>query len=208
VELALALAEDLRAVGIPPDDRLGEGDARRDGPGIDDTEIGDTAASIVPFPTRHRYLLAAAAAALLAVALLPSFWWASRHRDAMAQLTELRQPRVVAPGLVLSPRREALDSPAEPAPLLERRSGEPWTTLAVDLGEHPGLTLDVELRDASGATLWRGEGLETPGRGSIVLSFPSSLLAPGHHTVRLGLRASDGRVEPAGVLAFELREVP
>jgi hypothetical protein len=73
-------------------------------------------------------------------------------------------------------------------------SAEPaWIVLAVEPPEPDVETWRATLRDASGRTLWKGEGLHPAADGSLVLSLRSDLLEPGDWRLALAGKPPGGQ---------------
>jgi hypothetical protein len=102
-----------------------------------------------------------------------------------AELAKARQPQVNTPIYSLSPERSG---PGEGEPSNRIASGPPagWIVLSLDLGSpssgSPNQSFRATLR--RGATVvWQGGGLQPDPQGSLVLSLPASLLAPGDYSM-------------------------
>ena len=168
-----------------------------------DSRPTDNRGKILPWPRRYRSFQPLAAAAVLVLALLPSAWLASRNRGLSGELERLRLPRANVPAVVLDTLRDA--AAAGQAPVLELVAGEPWLTLALEVGDDPGIAaFDVVLEDAANRQVWQAEGLAPTPWGVLSLTFPADQVPAGSYRLRVTARDDRGREEPIGTFPFEV----
>lgn len=113
------------------------------------------------------------------------------------ELSHALHPQANTPILTLAPERSA-SGPRPPAQQIALPRGPGWIVLALDLeaAEYP--TYRVRLRGPGGALLWQGAGFEPDPQGTLTLSLPATLLAPGDFSVEVeGLPASGPPVRAA-----------
>ena len=173
-----------------------------DGEPTADSRPADNHGKIWPWPQRYRSFQPLAAAAVLGLALLPSAWLASRNRGLSGELQRLRAPRANVPAVVLDTLRDAA---AGQTPVLELAAGEPWLTLALEVGDDPGIAaFDVVLEDAARRQVWQAEGLAPTPWGVLSLTFPADQVPSGSYRLRVTARDDRGRKEPIGTFPFEV----
>ena len=110
--------------------------------------------------------------------------------DLRSRLEAARAPAVNVPIVDLEPDRSRGAGGAEAD---VRMPAEGWVTavLAVSGGAAEG-DHALEIRDASGRVVWRGEGLQRNDYGTFTVALPSHLLPPGRYELRLSRPAGDG----------------
>ena len=121
------------------------------------------------------------------------------------ELAQARQPQGNVPILFLNAER---GGPSAEAPTdrlcLPRAAG--WAVLALEIDPPHQPTYRATLRDTAGKELWTGAGLRLDERDSLGLTLPTSLLAPGDHTLTVeGI--SPGR-PPVAAGRFAFRVLP
>lgn len=125
---------------------------------------------------------AALAAALLVAVLAPSALLYRQLADARRELAAARAPQAAAAVLPLNPLRGEGEAPAR----VIRLGGAPgWVVLALELDRPEHARYRVVLRDAAGAELWRGEGLEPDLRDTLTVTVHGSTLAAGAYAVEV-----------------------
>lgn len=123
---------------------------------------------------------------------------AAQERERLQdELSRALRPQANTPILTLAPERSAsgLRPPAQQI-ALPRGSG--WIVLALDLEAADSPSYRIRLRGPGGALLWQGAGFEPDPQGTLTLSLPAALLAPGDFSVEVeGLPASGPPVRAA-----------
>lgn len=124
---------------------------------------------------------------------------------AREELARLRQPELNVPVFELLPDELVLrGAPAAPLQLVEVPGDRPRLTLILARPTGAPRARTLEVRDLSGALLWRGEGLLRHAGGDYTVTVPVSLLPPAGAEIRL----LDERGEPAGRYRLRLRAQP
>lgn len=117
------------------------------------------------------------------------------------ELDRALHPQANTPILTLAPERSA-SGPRPPAQQIALPRGPGWIVLALDLEAADYPSYRVRLRRQGGALLWQGDGFEPDPQGTLTLSLPATLLAPGDYRVEAdGLRAT-GEPVPAARFTF------
>lgn len=129
----------------------------------------------------------------------------SREREIAAkateQLAQARQPQGNVPILFLNSERGA---EGDPTVRLRLPKTPGWIVLAPEI-DPPQEPYRAILRDAQGRELWRGGDLRLNEMGTLSLTLPSTLLAPGDYTLVVEGAASGAR-PPA--VRFTFRVLP
>ena len=122
--------------------------------------------------------------------------------QAEAELAAARGPVANVPILFLDAER---GGPAEAEPtfrlLLPEAPG--WVVIAVALESARAQSYRLALRDAHGRVVWQGDSLAPGALGSLTVSLPTSMLAPGDYTLEA---QSTGARAPAS--RFRFRALP
>ncbi len=203
VELAQDLGSALRSVAAEDGAFASAAEGEPTPPSPDKVRPEGSGGRVLPWPQRFQRFQPLAAAAVLILALAPSAWLASRNRGLSGDLERLRRPRANVPAVVLDNLRDSAS--ATRAPVLELPAGEPWLTLALEVGADEGATaFDVVLEDAGDRRLWRGEGLAPTPWGVLSLTFPAEQVPAGSYRLRVTARDDRGREEPIGSFPFEV----
>lgn len=128
------------------------------------------------------------------------------HASAVEQLAQSRQPQGNVPILFLDTERGGGPAAGEPTARLRLPPAPGWIVLALVIDPPHQPSYRVILRDSRGRELWRGGDLRLDERGTLSLSLPSSLLAPGDYTLAVEGLASGSR--PAAASRFAFRALP
>jgi Putative zinc-finger len=120
------------------------------------------------------------------------------------ELSRALHPQANTPILTLAPERSA-SGPRPPAQQIVLPRGPGWIVLALDVEVADYPTYRVRLRGLGGALLWQGAGFEPDPQGTLTLSLPATLLAPGDFSVEVeGLPASG---QPVRAARFTFRAI-
>lgn len=120
--------------------------------------------------------------------------------EADRQLDLARRPQRNVPLLSLAAERGG----GEPTQQLRLPSEPGWVVLSLLIEPPHAPSYRATLRDPRGRELWRAEGLRPDENDSLSLGLPTSLLAPGDHTVTL----EGAGPRPAPPLRFSFRVLP
>jgi hypothetical protein len=128
-----------------------------------------------------------------------------RERQRLAaELAAARQPQTNTTIVPLSPERSG-PGDGEPATRITLAPSPEWIVLSLEPGGlDEGAYRATLLRE--GARIWQGAGLEPDPAGSLVVSFHSSLLAPGDYTLELETAPRSGKPTPVASFRFRVRQ--
>jgi hypothetical protein len=113
------------------------------------------------------------------------------------ELGRALRPQANTPILTLAPERSATGSRRSTQQIVLPR-GSGFLVLALDLESPEYPKYRVRLRGQGGSLLWQGAGFEPDPQGTLTLSLPATLLAPGDVSVEVdGLPASGEPVRGA-----------
>jgi hypothetical protein len=113
-------------------------------------------------------------------------------------------PAVNVPIVDLEPGR--VRGASAPEAEIRLRSGG-WVTAVLAVpGGAPGGEHALEIRDASGRTVWQGGGLRRNEYGTFTVAIPARLLPPGRYEFVLARPASDGAARVVMVYPVRVRE--
>jgi hypothetical protein len=180
------------------------------GPPSSERETRDGGARLLPFPARlfatpgGRGLIAAA---LLAAVVLPPTLLYRQLQDTREELARARRPPARTAIFSLGLERGGPGA-SEPSHRIRIGSEPQWIVLSLDLGsaEHD-VYRAILLRDGEGGKgkeLWRAEELTPDAQEALVIGFPSSLLEPGDHRVRVESVPPDTEPRPVGEFTFRV----
>jgi hypothetical protein len=126
-----------------------------------------------------------------------------------AELTAARQPQTNTPIIPLSPERSG-PGDGEPATRITLAPSPEWIVFFLEPGGLEPGGLDEGAYRATllrgGGRIWQGTGLEPDPAGSLVVSFHSSLLAPGDYTLELETAPRSGKPAPVASFRFRVRQ--
>lgn len=129
----------------------------------------------------------------------------AREREARAsaveQLAQSRQPQVNVPILSLDAERGGA---GESSVRLRLPAKPSWVVLALPIDPPYQPSYRLILRDANGRELWRGDDLRIDENASFSLSLPTSLLAPGDHSLAVEGLAPGRKPVAAGRFTFRV----
>lgn len=145
----------------------------------------------------------ALAAALLVAVLVPLAYLGLENRRLRGEAGSAGDVAAQLPTALLLPTRGGGDG-GGPSVVLEPEQNR--FTLLLEVEPDPGIaSYEAEIREAGGAPVWRGEGLEAAGGGLLALTFRAERVPPGEYQLRLSARGAGGGREPAGTFPFRVR---
>ena len=147
-------------------------------------------------------LAAALAVALVGLGLL---WQRSEHWRAEAE--RWSQPRAGTLLLALSPERSTSSGEA-PDVRLTLGEGPRWLVLSLTPGQGGGERYRGTLLGPGGEVRWQSDELHAGAGGAVVVSLPSSFLAPGDYQLRLQPLSAAGEPGPGTRFAFRVQGAP
>jgi hypothetical protein len=123
----------------------------------------------------------------------------ARAREAEAQS---RQPLVNTPVFLLA----AVRGGTGPSAVIDLDEVGDHLALAVDIGADPRIaSVDLTITATDGTTTWHGDGLRPNALEAVVVTFPSSLFAPGDYRLRVDGRRGEGEAIELATYRFTVR---
>lgn len=121
-----------------------------------------------------------------------------------ARLERLTSPQLNLPVLELLPGSAESRQAGPSEPELVIASGDSFAALVLSVPTRPG-PVAIELRNAKGVALWKGDGLRPSPLGGYAIGIPSDLLETGRYSIVL---STPGQRAPEETFAFRARRLP